>query len=130
MDRTSVRRGAAQVRAIVFALAFAGVLAAMTPTLATAGTLAGVINVNTASAEQLTLLPGDVSARPVVFDDGGAHACAGDVRPDNASQVLAACDDLKDDALLPSAGVEIADMRLNHIALTPGGRRTEEQSNE
>ena len=52
MDRTPVRRGAALLRAIVFALAFAGALSA------SAGTLAGVVNVNTASVEQLTLLPG------------------------------------------------------------------------
>lgn len=55
MDRTPVRRGAALLRAIVFALAFAGAVSATT---ASAGTLAGVVNVNTASVEQLTLLPG------------------------------------------------------------------------
>ncbi len=54
MDRTPVRRGAALLRAIVLSLAIAGLPAAM----ASAGTLAGVINVNTASVEQLTLLPG------------------------------------------------------------------------
>ena len=58
MDRTPVRHGAALLRAIVFALAFAGALPAATASVAFAGTLAGVVNVNTASVEQLTLLPG------------------------------------------------------------------------
>lgn len=64
MDRTPVRRGVALLRAIVLALSIAGLPAAM----ASAGTLNGVINVNTASVEQLTLLPGigESRAREIV----------------------------------------------------------------
>ena len=58
MDRTPVRRGGALVRVIVFALAFAGALPVAMAAPAGAGTLAGVVNVNTASVEPLTLLPG------------------------------------------------------------------------
>ena len=64
MDRTSVRRGGAMFRAAVFALALAGAL----PAVATAGDLSGVVNLNTASVEQLTLLPGvgESRARQIV----------------------------------------------------------------
>ena len=54
MDRTFVRRGGAMFRAAVFALALAGAL----PAVASAGDLSGVVNLNTATVEQLTLLPG------------------------------------------------------------------------
>lgn len=64
MDRTLVRRGGAMFRAAVFALALAGAL----PAGASAGDLSGVVNLNTASVEQLTLLPGvgESRARQIV----------------------------------------------------------------
>lgn len=64
MDRTLVRRAGALFRAGVFALAFAGAL----PVAAAAGSLTGVVNLNTASVEQLTLLPGvgESRAREIV----------------------------------------------------------------
>ena len=64
MDRTPVRRGAALLRAIALAFALAGALSVS----AGAGTLAGVVNVNTATVEQLTLLPGigESRAREIV----------------------------------------------------------------
>ena len=64
MDRTLVRRGGAMFRAVVLALAVAGAL----PAGALAGDLTGVVNVNTASVEQLTLLPGvgESRARQIV----------------------------------------------------------------
>ena len=64
MNRTPVRRGAALLRVIAIALALAGALQVS----ASAGTLAGVVNVNTATVEQLTLLPGigESRAREIV----------------------------------------------------------------
>ena len=64
MDRIFIRRGGALVRAAVIAIALAGAL----PAAAAAGELTGVVNLNTASVEQLTLLPGvgESRARQIV----------------------------------------------------------------
>jgi competence protein ComEA len=65
MNRNSVR---GRSRALLSALALGLALAAASAPALAAGKLSGVVNLNTASAEQLTLLPGigDARARDIV----------------------------------------------------------------
>lgn len=65
MNRNSAR---GRTRALFSALALGLALAAAAPPALAAGKLSGVVNLNTASAQQLTLLPGigDARAREIV----------------------------------------------------------------
>jgi len=65
MNRNSVR---GRLRALLSALALGLALATSTAPALAAAKLSGVVNVNTASAEQLSLLPGvgDARAREIV----------------------------------------------------------------
>ena len=81
-----------------------------------------------ACLEQFALLPLDISQRPDVLDNFGAHPFAGDIDVGRAPEDLATGRDLNRGSPLAPGRVEIPDLRLIRTRLPPRRRYAKEKA--